>query len=89
MERAEDAFICVKRKWYRGHLKLVNDGDGLTVINEIPIEEYLKGVVPNEMPITFGLNALKAQTVLVVLIEVYNALDIQISSMSSICYANL
>ena len=29
----EDGFISVKRKWYRGHFKLVNDGDGLTVIN--------------------------------------------------------
>lgn len=34
-------------------------------------------------------SALQAQTVLVVLIEVYNALDIQISFMPSICYANL
>lgn len=34
-------------------------------------------------------SALQAHTVLVVLIEVYNALDIQISFMLSICYANL
>ena len=34
-------------------------------------------------------SALQSQTVLVVLIEVYNALDIQIRLMPSICYAKL
>ena len=29
----------------------------------IEVEDYLKGVVPNEMPVRFGLEALKAQTV--------------------------
>lgn len=29
----------------------------------IEVEEYLKGVVPNEMPVSFGLEALKAQSV--------------------------
>ena len=29
----------------------------------IEVEEYLKGVVPNEMPTSFGLEALKAQAV--------------------------
>src|SRR5262249_27975071 len=37
----------------------------LTVVNELPIEQYLLGVVPNELsPATFGqLEALKAQAV--------------------------
>ena len=37
----------------------------LTVVNELPLEEYLLGVVPNELsPSTFGqLEALKAQAV--------------------------
>lgn len=34
-------------------------------------------------------SSLQAQRMLVVLIEVYNALDIQISFMPSICYADL
>ena len=33
------------------------------LVNLIEVEEYLKGVVPNEMPIKFGLEALKAQSV--------------------------
>lgn len=34
-----------------------------SVINIIPLEEYLRGVVPNELPVSFGLEALKAQSV--------------------------
>ena len=33
------------------------------VVNVVDIENYLRGVVPNEMPISFGLEALKAQAV--------------------------
>lgn len=33
------------------------------IVNVIEVEEYLKGVVPNEMPVRFGLEALKAQSV--------------------------
>lgn len=33
------------------------------IINVIDMENYLKGVVPNEMPVSFGKEALKAQAV--------------------------
>lgn len=33
------------------------------LVNLVEVEEYLKGVVPNEMPVKFGLEALKAQSV--------------------------
>ena len=33
------------------------------VVNVVDIENYLRGVVPNEMPISFGLEALKAQAI--------------------------
>lgn len=33
------------------------------IINVLDLQTYLKGVVPNEMPVSFGLNALKAQAV--------------------------
>lgn len=51
---------------YRGKLLIfLNDRGRLNVINELPLEEYLRGVVPREMgPEVFGqLEALKAQTV--------------------------
>lgn len=59
----EGGFVSVKRKWYRGHFMLTNDGIGLTVINDIPIEEYLRGVVPSEMPPSWEHEAHKAQAI--------------------------
>src|SRR5262245_6147636 len=51
---------------YRGKLEVFgNSRNTLTVVNELPLEDYLLGVVPNELsPSTFGeLEALKAQAV--------------------------
>jgi stage II sporulation protein D len=51
---------------YRGAIEVFgNSRHTLTVVNELPIEEYLRGVVPNELsPTTFGqVEALKAQAV--------------------------
>ena len=49
---------------YHGAFELVpNSQSTFNVVNMIEVEEYLKGVVPNEMPVSFGLEALKAQSV--------------------------
>ena len=58
-----NGFMSVKRKWYRGHFELINDGLGLTIINDIPIEKYLQGVVPSEMPPGWEHEAHKAQAI--------------------------
>ena len=42
---------------------LVDEYGQLTVVNELSLEEYLKGVVPSEMPATFPYEALKAQAI--------------------------
>lgn len=55
-----------KESLYRGQIiidKVKTKIDKFYVINEINLEEYLYGVVPNEMPVRFGLEALKAQAV--------------------------
>jgi SpoIID/LytB domain protein len=55
-----------KQAIYRGELDIVKSptkDDKLSVVNILPLDEYLKGVVPNEMPPNFGLEALKAQAV--------------------------
>ncbi len=41
--------ISVERKEYRGKILVVNNGKKLTVINVLPVEDYLKGVVPHEI----------------------------------------
>jgi SpoIID/LytB domain protein len=51
---------------YRGEFKIVsipNKPTKFLLINHLDVEYYLKGVVPSEMPVSFGLEALKAQSV--------------------------
>ncbi len=50
--------------YYTGMLELVaTRKDKFNLINVLDMQNYLKGVVPNEMPVSFGLEALKAQAV--------------------------
>ena len=56
-----------KPAYYRGVFeitKVPKKDNQFNVINILDVESYLKGVVPNEMPVRFGLEALKAQAVL-------------------------
>ncbi len=53
-----------KQALYHGAFELIkNSNNTFNLVNMVEVEEYLKGVVPNEMPVTFGLEALKAQSV--------------------------
>lgn len=49
---------------YRGAItaKRLSNSD-MTIINKLPLEEYLYGVVPGEMPASWPIEALKAQAV--------------------------
>ncbi len=48
---------------YRGKLELLLTDEGIVVINELPMEEYLYSVVPSEMPAKYPEEALKAQAI--------------------------
>ncbi len=48
---------------YPGHMEIAKENDGLLLLNETDLEEYLKRVVPSEMPPTYQLEALKAQAI--------------------------
>lgn len=48
---------------YRGVLELAKSEEGIYVINELLLEEYLYSVVPSEMPSDYPLEALKAQAI--------------------------
>ena len=48
---------------YRGALEFYKTEDGMVIINELPLEEYLYAVVPSEMPASYPMEALKAQAV--------------------------
>ena len=48
---------------YGGTLEVSLYDEGIVVVNEVGIEDYLKKVVPSEMPSGFNLEALKCQAV--------------------------
>lgn len=54
-----------KNPAYEGHLEVISaeQGGHLYVINELPIEMYLKKVVPSEIPVSWGKEAFKVQAV--------------------------
>ena len=48
---------------YCGTLEIRKLSDGMAVINSLGLEEYLRGVVPSEMPASYPMEALKAQAI--------------------------
>ena len=48
---------------YRGTIRVARIGGGLMVINTVPLESYLRGVVPHEVSPSWPAEALKAQAV--------------------------
>lgn len=48
---------------YKGNLEIYEDDNGMHVVNELPLEDYICGVVPSEMPASYPKEALKAQAV--------------------------
>lgn len=48
---------------YRGKLELFATAEGIVIVNELPLEEYLYAVVPSEMPASYEPEALKCQAV--------------------------
>ena len=53
-----------KQAAYRGNFEIIRSKKGkFFLVNVLPLEEYLKGVVPNELPPSFGEEALKAQAI--------------------------
>ncbi len=48
---------------YRGTMEIALKGEGMTIVNELSIEEYLYAVIPSEMPTSYGTEALKVQAI--------------------------
>lgn len=60
---ADNGTVFIGATEYRGAARFLRTAEGLTVINYVDIEDYLKGVVPGEMPHSWPQEALKAQAV--------------------------
>jgi stage II sporulation protein D len=48
---------------YRGRIEITPTGEGLLIVNEVDLEDYLRGVLPAEIPASFHEEALKAQAI--------------------------
>src|SRR5262249_52236887 len=55
--------IAVDGRLYRGKITVATDGPQLDVVDTVGLEQYVKAVVPAEMPSTWPAEALKAQAV--------------------------
>ena len=61
-ERSKDLYINGRR--FRGEVNIVKNAEGkLTVVNELPIDEYLYGVMHNEVSHWWPLETIKAQAI--------------------------
>ncbi len=50
-------------RFYRGDIEFLPRADGITVVNELNVEEYLYSTVPSEMPASWPAAALEAQAI--------------------------
>ncbi|BCB05765.1 SpoIID/LytB domain-containing protein [Bacillus sp. KH172YL63] len=60
---SESNRFSINDKPYLGTVTFTIESGYIRPINKLPFEDYLKGVVPGEMPASWNVEALKAQTV--------------------------
>lgn len=48
---------------YKGALEVQKAGDHYILINDVNMEDYVAGVIPSEMPTSYGIEALKVQAI--------------------------
>jgi len=60
-----EPLIEVNRHRYRGSIEIhqTHNKAGLTVVNTLPVDQYLYGVIPKEIPPDWNVEVLKAQAV--------------------------
>lgn len=63
LEPANDGFVWINDKWYRGRVQVAQEGDKLLAINYVDLEDYLYSVVGSEMPTSWPQAALQSQAV--------------------------
>jgi stage II sporulation protein D len=63
VEPSSGGYVFIGDRWYRGRVLVIPGGNGLTAINYVDLEHYLYSVVGSEMPTSWPIEALKAQSV--------------------------
>ena len=69
--------VTVPLTWFKGYkyyggFQYIRDGGNISVVNFVPMQEYVKGVVPYEMSAKWPLEALKAQAMCARTYALYN-----------------
>ncbi|MGB5772714.1 MAG: SpoIID/LytB domain-containing protein [Crocosphaera sp.] len=63
IEPKDDGVIWIGDRWYRGKVRIIRQGKGVTALNLVDLEEYLYSVVGAEAYPTWPQEALKSQAV--------------------------
>lgn len=64
LQPRQDASLRVNNTSYRGTLVIINGGkDGITVVNSIELEQYIRGVLYHEISDKWPMEAIKTQAV--------------------------
>jgi stage II sporulation protein D len=63
IESAGGARIYINDRIFRGEIRVFKTGKGLTAVNTVELEEYLYGVVRNEVSTWWPMEAIKAQVI--------------------------
>jgi len=66
--------VFVDKHRYRGEIYVIREEAGLSVINRVEIEDYLKGVLPKEVYIFWPMSALETQAIAARSFAVFEAL---------------
>ncbi len=48
---------------YKGIIEITKEGATFNIVNELSLEDYVAGVIPSEMPTSYGLEATKVQAI--------------------------
>jgi stage II sporulation protein D len=59
----KDRLIKINNKNFFGMIKIVQNNNRLEIINYVPLETYLLSVLVSEMPVSFDIEAIKAQII--------------------------
>jgi stage II sporulation protein D len=63
LEPADDGFVWIGGKWYRGRVMVTKEDGALVAVNYVDLEDYLYSVVGSEMPTSWPQAALQSQAV--------------------------
>ncbi|WP_319420921.1 SpoIID/LytB domain-containing protein [Pleurocapsa sp. FMAR1] len=63
IEPQDNGYVWIGDRWYRGRTHIIRQGDSLTAVNYVDLEQYLYSVVGAEAISSWPIEALKAQAV--------------------------